>query len=522
VSVRDLVLVLGDQLDPAHPAVAAADPARDVVVMVETLAEARHVWSHRQRVAVFLAAMRHYRDELGARGLRVDYARLADAVPDLASGLTAAIGRHRPGRVRVVEPGEHRVARAIAATCAAAGVPLDVLADPHFLCSTADFAAWAGGRRQLVMEYFYRWLRTREGVLLDAGKPCGGRWNFDAENRRGYGKGGPGPRPAPRRFAPDAITAEVLAEVAAALPDHPGSLAGFGWPVTRADALAALADFVTHRLPEFGAHQDAMWAGEPWLEHALLASSLNLKLLHPREVIAAAEQAYREGHVPLASAEGFIRQVIGWREYIRGVYWLAMPDYATRNAWGHDRPLPGWFWTGDTDLNCLRETLGDTLANGYAHHIQRLMVIGNFAVLAGLLPQAVCDWFLAVYVDAVEWVELPNTLGMALNADGGLLATKPYVASGRYVERMSNYCAGCRYRPDRRTGDDACPYTVLYWDFLQRHRDRLARNPRMATILRNLDRFGPDEVAAIGTLAARLRDRYAPREPAPPPATGRG
>jgi deoxyribodipyrimidine photolyase-related protein len=510
---RHLLLILGDQLHPEHPLLATADRTRDVVVMIETLAEARHVWSHRQRVAVFISAMRHYRDELRSNGWTVDYASLADDVPDLAAGLGAAIARHQPEALRMVEPGEYRVRELLATAGKTAGIPLEELPDPHFLCSTADFAGWAKGRKQLVMEYFYRWLRQRRNVLMDDGKPAGSRWNLDAENRKGYGKAGPGRRPPVRRFAPDPLTQAVLAEVAARLADHPGSIDSFAWPVSRADALAALDDFITHRLPAFGDHQDAMWTGEPWLEHSLLSPALNLKLLDPREVVAAAEAAYRAGRVPLASAEGFIRQVLGWREYIRGVYWLKMPAYAAGNSWQHTRPLPEWFWTGDVELNCLRQTLGDTLANGYAHHIQRLMVIGNFAVLAGLSPQAVCDWFLAVYVDAVEWVELPNTLGMALNADGGVLATKPYVASGRYLERMSNYCAGCRFRPDRRTGDDACPYTTLYWDFLQRHRPQLARNPRMATILRNLDRFDADELTAITSRAAELREHYAPSGP---------
>ncbi|MBL8223810.1 MAG: cryptochrome/photolyase family protein [Chromatiales bacterium] len=513
MTARTLILILGDQLDASHAALRAGDPSQDVVVMLETLAEARHVWSHRQRVTLFLSAMRHYRDELRSAGWTVDYATLADEVPDLAAGLTTAIARHQPARACMVEAGEHRVQQQVASACAAAGVPLEVLADTHFLCTTTEFAAWAKARKQLVMEYFYRWLRTRLGVLMDDGKPAGGRWNFDAENRKGYGRSGPGPRAPVRRFPPDAITREVLDEVANRLPDHPGALDAFGWPVTRADALAALHDFITHRLPRFGDHQDAMWTGEPWLEHALLASSLNLKLLDPREVVAAAEAAYRAGHVPIASAEGFIRQIIGWREYVRGVYWLKMPDYAAGNVWRHERPLPEWFWTGDVDMNCLRHTVNDTLAHGYAHHIQRLMVVGNFAVLAGLLPQSVCDWFLAAYVDAVEWVELPNTLGMALNADGGVLATKPYVASGRYLERMSNYCAGCRFEPGRRSGEDACPYTVLYWDFLRRHRGTLGRNPRMATILKNLDRFGADELDAIARQAGRLRDRYAPLPP---------
>lgn len=508
--MRNLILVLGDQLDLAGAALRAGDPARDHVLMIETLAEARHVWSHRQRVALFLAAMRHFRLELEEAGWRVHYRDLGSGVPDLGTGLRSALEELRPGRVRLTEAGEWRVAELVTTACASVGVPVDVLPDAHFICSTSEFAELAGGRRQLLMERFYRAMRRKHGVLIDDGQPAGGRWNFDAENRRGFGRGGPGNLPPPLRFAPDSITRAAIRDVSRLLPDHPGQPGDFGWPVTRRDALLALGDFIEHRLPAFGSHQDAMWTGQPYLNHSLLSSSLNLKLLNPREVVGAAEAAWRDGCASLASAEGFIRQVLGWREYVRGVYWLHMPGYAARNHWQHSRPLPAWFWTGDVDMNCLRQVIGETLEHGYAHHIQRLMVIGNFSVLAGLLPKDVCDWFLAVYVDAVDWVELPNTLGMALHADGGLMATKPYVATGNYVRRMSNYCDGCRFRPEVRTGSNACPFTTLYWDFLNRHRATLARNPRMAAILGNLDRIGADGIAAIGVRANELRKRYAP------------
>jgi deoxyribodipyrimidine photolyase-related protein len=337
---------------------------------------------------------------------------------------------------------------------------------------------------------------------MEQGKPAGGEWNFDRANRGSFGRQGPGKVPAPRRFPPDGVTRDVLAEVAERFGDHPGSLEDFGWPVTAAQAEAALEDFVAQRLPLFGRYQDAMWQGEPWLYHAHLAAAMNLKLLDPRRAVAAAVAAWRSGQAPLEAVEGFVRQVLGWREFIRGVYWLEMPGYAERNHFGHDRPLPGFFWDADTDLNCLRQCFGDTLQNGYAHHIQRLMVIGNFALLAGLDPRAVCAWFLGIYVDAVEWVELPNTLGMALHADGGIVGTKPYVASGAYIKRMSNYCAGCRYDPGQRSGADACPFTLLYWDFLARHREQLAANPRMGLAVKNLERIGTDELARIRSGAA--------------------
>lgn len=503
MKVRSLILVLGDQLDGA--ALAGANPAQDAVLMIETTAEATRAWSHRQRIALFIAGMRHCRDRLRSQGWRVIYRELAEEVPGLGSGLAEALQRCRPQHVLVTEPGEWRVEQEIITACATAGVALEWLPDPHFYCSRREFTALARGRTRYTMEQFYRQMRRRHGVLLDDGKPCGGNWNFDRDNRAPFSRAGPPPLPPPELPAPDALTRAVLAEVAQRFPDHPGSLDRFHWPVTREQALVLLAHFIQHRLPLFGHHQDAMWQGEPFLAHSLLASSLNLKLLDPREVVAAAEQAYRDGRAPLAAAEGFIRQVLGWREYIRGQYWLHMPGYAERNSLEATLPLPAWFWTGDTGMNCLRQSLGDTLENAYAHHIQRLMIIGNYCLLAGIEPQAVCDWFLAIYADAVEWVELPNTLGMALHADGGVVGTKPYAASGRYIQRMSNYCQGCRYDPARRSGDGACPYTVLYWDFLARHRNQFASNPRMALSLGNLKRIDPAELSAIRAQADLIR-----------------
>ena len=498
----DLVLVLGDQLHPEPPALARTTPERAIVLMIESAAEATHAWSHKQRIAMFLAAMRHHAQALRAAGWRVDYRALSAECASLAAGLDDAIVQHRPSRVLVTEPGEWRVQQALEAACASRGVPLEWVPDPHFYCSRDDFRDWAAGRKNLVMEYFYREMRRRSGILMNGDQPAGGAWNFDKHNRGHFGRAGPGAVPERAGCAPDAITREVLDEVAARFPGHPGALESFRWPVTPAAARAALAEFVAHRLPLFGRYQDAMWQGEPWLYHAGISAALNLKLLDPREAVNAAVEAWAEGAAPLAAVEGFVRQVLGWREFIRGVYWLQMPGYAEHNHFGHDRPLPSFFWDADTDLNCLRQCFGDTLANGYAHHIQRLMVIGNFALLAGFDPQAVCDWFLGVYVDAVEWVELPNTLGMALHADGGIVGSKPYAASGAYIKRMSNYCVGCRYDPGKRSGEDACPFNALYWDFLARHRDMLAGNPRMGLAVKNLERIGAAELAGIRATAA--------------------
>jgi deoxyribodipyrimidine photolyase-related protein len=508
--LRHLVVVLGDQLDADSAAFDGFDPATDAVWMAEVEAEATHVWSHRARIALFLSAMRHFRDALRARGFTVHYRELApESAPDeprsLGAALALDVARLAPAGLRVVEPGEWRVARELEASARGCGVPLTTCPDRHFLSSVADFAGWARGRREYRLEWWYRAMRRRTGVLMDGDAPAGGAWNYDRDNREGFGAAGPGFLPAPRSFAPDATTREVLALVARRFPTHPGRLEAFDWPVTAADADAALEDFVTHRLPLFGRFQDARWYGEPWLYHSRLSAAMNLKLLSPREACAAAEAAFRAGAVPVAAAEGFVRQVLGWREYVRGLYWLLMPDYAGRNELGATGALPAFYWTGKTDAACLADALAQTLDHGYSHHIQRLMVTGLYALLLGVEPRRVHEWYLAVYVDAVEWVELPNTLGMSQYADGGTLASKPYVASGRYLERMGNHCSRCRFRPDEATGARACPFTTLYWDFLDRHERRFALHPRLALQVRNLARLSAAERAAIRRQAAAIR-----------------
>jgi len=497
-------MVLGDQLGTANPALVAADPSADRVLMVETRGEGTHVPSHKQRIAMFLAAMRHRARALREQGWIVDYLDLDAGCPSLAQGLSDAIERRKAAEVFVTEPGEWRVEKALRSVCADAGVTLTVFDDPHFYLTRKEFSGWAEGRKALVMEHFYRFMRRRSGILMDGDQPVGGQWNFDRENRGAFGRSGPGEIRRPRRFEPDDITVAVLDAVQHHFPDHPGSLDTFGWPVTPSQAHRALDDFVAHRLYRFGERQDAMWAGEPFLYHSLLSAAMNLKLLDPRDCVRAALEAWRNGIVPLPAVEGFVRQIVGWREFVRGVYWLLMPDYAERNHLDAGRPLPAFFWNGETDMNCLRHAIGQTLRYGYAHHIQRLMVTGNFALLAGIDPRAVCDWYLGIYVDAVEWVELPNTLGMALHGDGGVVGTKPYAASANYIRRMSNYCDDCRYRSDRRSGEDACPYNFLYWDFLDRHRQRLAGNRRMGFAVRNLDRLPDTELAALKEAAARF------------------
>jgi deoxyribodipyrimidine photolyase-related protein len=496
--MRDLALVLGDQLTHANPALDGQPAPRRAVLMIEAAGESTVVWSHQARTALFLSAMRHFAAELRGRGHTVDYVALDDPGPDdFGARLRRVLRARRPDRLVVCEPGEYRMLALVQDACRAEGVALEVRADTHFIADRETFARWAGTGRTLRREFFYRRMRRATGVLMADGAPAGGRWNFDAENRAGFGKAGPGPIPAPPAHAPDAVTRAVLKAVRARFAGHPGRLEGFAWPVTRAQALASLAAFVRERLPAFGRYQDAMWADTPYAWHSALSAALNLKLLDPREVIGAAVGAWRGGHAPLPAVEGFVRQVLGWREFVRGVYWLDMPGLRQTNHFGHARPLPRWHWSGDTQMNCMRQAIGQTLRLGYAHHIQRLMVTGNFALLAGLAPREVCDWYLAVYVDAVEWAELPNTAGMALYANGGRFTSKPYAASGAYINRMSNYCAGCRYDPRQRSGPRACPFTVLYWGFLERHQAPFARNPRTRLMARSLDRLSRAERAAL-------------------------
>jgi deoxyribodipyrimidine photolyase-related protein len=484
-----LRLVLGDQLSRGLASLRDVDPVRDVVLFVEVAEETRYVPHHKQKIVLVLSAMRHFAATLRAEGLQVDYVTL-DApgnTGSLREELKRALARHRPARVVLTEPGEWRMLEMMQGLEALLGVPVDVRSDDRFLCSRADFAQWMRGRRAPRMEHFYRDMRRRTRWLMDGDQPVGGAWNFDADNRQSLPPG----LEVPRRkgYPPDAITREVIALVATRCADHFGDLEAFHWAVTREDALDALAAFLREGLPRFGDYQDAMRRAEPWLHHSVLAPYLNIGLLTAREVCEAVLEAGRSGHAPLNAVEGFVRQILGWREYVRGIYWTQMPRYPDSNALNATRPLPEFFWDAKTQLACLRETIRDTARYAYAHHIQRLMVTGNFALLTGLSPAEVERWYLIVYADAFEWVELPNVHGMALYADGGLLASKPYAASGAYIDRMSDYCNGCAYDPKQKSGPRACPFNYLYWYFLLENQARLGLNPRLAMPYRNLARM---------------------------------
>lgn len=505
--MRNLIIVLGDQLNVDSAAFDGFDKANDRVWMAEVVSEAQHVWSHKARIVLFLSAMRHFRDDLARTGINVSYRQLDDADNhgDIVGELSAVVRSLSPRRLVVVEPGEWRLREAIVDVAYAMQVKLEMRADRHFLCGHDEFAAHAAGRKQLRMEYFYRHMRRRLNILMDGTKPVGGNWNYDADNRAAFTKAGPGEIATPRAFRPSTVTKTVVTMVEARFSQHPGKLQHFDWPVTPSQARAALSDFVMHRLDRFGQYQDAMWSNTPYLFHSRLAAAMNLKLLDPRDAIDQAENAFRNKQMPLNAVEGFVRQIIGWREYVRGVYWRYMPNYLEMNYLEASLPLPEFYWTGETDMACLRDAIGQSLNYGYAHHIQRLMVTGLYAMLLGVEPKQVHEWYLAIYVDAVEWVELPNTIGMSQYADGGVMGSKPYAASGKYIHRMGNYCAGCRFDPSKSTGPTACPFTTLYWDFLMRNERRLNGNARMSLQLKNVARKSNAEQRKIQVQAAALR-----------------
>ncbi len=504
MSAPRLVLVLGDQLTPSVAALRAADRESDIVVMAEVEDEAAYVPHHPKKIAFILAAMRHFAAELEQAGWRVLYTRLDD--PENAGSIPGEVLRRveDTGAQEVIatEPGEWRLIDLLGAL----PVPVRQLPDDRFLCSRKEFDAWAEGRKSLRMEYFYREMRRRTGLLMEGAKPAGGQWNYDHDNRK------PAAadlfREGPAWFEPDAETQAVLDLVEGRFAGNFGDLRPFRFGVTRAQAEAAFDHFLRHRLAEFGAYQDAMLAEDAFLSHAVIGLYLNTGLLDPLKVCRAAEAAWRDGYVPINSAEGFIRQILGWREFVRGVYFREGPDYVRRNRLNHQRKLPDFYWGGETRMACMAAAVGQTRTEAYAHHIQRLMVTGNFALLAGVNPAEVHEWYLAVYADAFEWVEAPNTLGMSQFADGGVVGSKPYVSSGAYIERMSDYCKGCHYRVRERTGPRACPFNLLYWHFLTRHRPRFQGNPRMAQMYRTWDRMAEDRRAAVlaeaDALLARL------------------
>ena len=512
--LRNLILVLGDQLDLRSAAMDVLDPELDAVWMAEVDQEATHVWCHKMRIAFFFSAMRHFRNQLLENEITVHYHELSprrskDRGPDFATILKKDIKRLKPEQLIVVLPGDYRVKESLQEAATQSQVPLQIVPDKHFYTTPKEFADFAQGRKSLILETFYRHMRRTHDVLMNDGEPEGGAWNFDDQNREPFGRVGPGRITRPHSFQPDEVTEQVCDLVERRFPDHPGSLDDFDLPVTHAQARTSLRDFVKRSLPLFGKYEDAMWTDEAFVYHSRLSAPLNVKLLDPRECVDKAVQAYHKGDAPINSVEGFVRQIIGWREFIRGVYWLHMPEYAEKNFLGHEADVPSFFWDGETDMECVRQSMQHVLRHGYAHHIHRLMVLGNLALMLGVQPRKFHEWHMAMYVDAVDWVSLPNALGMSQHGDGGIVGTKPYVSTGNYINRMSNFCRNCKYDYRQATGEQACPFSTLYWDFLDRHYKQFKSNNRMSMQMKHVDtKRNKKQMSEIREAAEQLKSEW--------------
>ena len=476
--------------------------------MIESLARSRRQPYHKRKLALIFAAMRGYADDLRREGWTVDYqAEREDYETPLAEHVRAV----RPSAFRMMAQSEYGVTEGMSAAVARHALSVEVAPHANFISTAQEFAElFARGQARVTMETFYRAMRRKTGLLMDGNGPVGGAWNYDADNRLPPKRGmsfPPQPKVPLRQHARDAI-----ALVERHFPNNPGSIGTFDIPTTREDALAYADEFFSHRLEGFGPYEDAMVAGEARLYHSRLSALINVGLLHPRELCERAELAYRTGTARLSSVEGFIRQLIGWREFVWQTYWRAMPEYRTRNALGADLPVPAFFRDGETDMFCIAEAMRFVLELGWTHHILRLMVLGNFALLAGIEPQAMTDWFWYMFVDGYDWVMVPNVIGMTLHADGGLVGTKPYAGSANYINKMSNFCATCRYDPKKAVGDDACPFNALYWDFMARNGRRFAQNPRMALPMKNWRAKDDAWKAAVRARAGLLLEKVRSKE----------
>jgi deoxyribodipyrimidine photolyase-related protein len=506
------IWILPDQLSLRHSALAEGNPSTDCVLMIESRAGATRARTHKIKLAMQHAAMRHFARALEGEGWRVSYHRLGE---DASQALTHHRKHHR--ELTMMAPNSMHEENAVRKLARKHDFDLRFTPPVQFLRSREDFVGWARGKRRLLMETHYRQMRERLGILVDAdGRPEGGRWNLDHENRKAvsdWRREGEVLPAAPPSWASDRITTEAIADVTRWFPQAPGRAEALWLPVTRKQAIEVLDGFVTHSLPRFGDFEDVMLTRSRRVFHSTLSAPINLGLLDPLECVEAAVRAYRAGHAPLNAVEGFVRQIIGWREFINGVYWLRMPTYAQSNELGAVRPLPGWFRTAETPMRCLRTVLQETLDTSYNHHIQRLMVLGNFMLLSGISPQEGLHWFSEMYCDAFEWVMAANVLGMSLHADGGFMATKPYAGSGAYISKMSDYCEGCAYKPSVKHGPRACPFNLLYWDFYDRHAERFAANPRTSMMVRQWrKRASADRQTIVKEADAFLREHVPMRE----------
>ena len=512
--MRHLVLIFGDQLNLDSAVFDDFDSSQDSIWMAEVNEEATRDWCHKTRLVLFFAAMRHFSQELSSKGYTVHYHKLStnvdlDRGTSFAEALQRDLRKFSPQKLVCVKPGDHRVLQNIQQFSDENNLELEIRHDRHFYCSSEEFSDFTADRKTLLLETFYREMRKTHSILMNGNDPIDGQWNFDHDNRQSFSKCGPGETTPPLGFPPDHTTSEVISMVQKRFASHPGSLDEFDLPVTRTDGVKMLDHFIANQLPQFGAMQDAMWTDHPFLYHSRLSAPLNLKLISPRECVEKAVAAYYSGEAPINSVEGFVRQVLGWREFIRGIYWHLMPDYAEMNHFDHQSELPEFFWTGETDMTCIQQSMQHVLRFAYSHHIHRLMIFGNLSLLLGVHPKRFHDWHMAMYADAVDWVSMPNTLGMSQQGDGGIVGSKPYISTGNYINKMSNFCKHCRYNYKKSTGDDACPISTLYWDFLDRNADSLKKNHRMGMQIKNVERKRKQrEMAAIRERTHELRSAW--------------
>ncbi|MBN2646960.1 MAG: cryptochrome/photolyase family protein [Thiotrichales bacterium] len=516
--IRNLALIFGDQLNHDSALFCELDPAQDLILMQEVAQESAEPLSSWSRTVLFLSAMRHFAEALVEQNWPLLYLKAQQSVPSLAEGVEAVLAQQKAignqPHILAVLPGDAEVKQTLDQLAKRWQCRIDWRADRHFLAEEGEFSAWLAGKKQPRMEYWYRHLRQRLGILMTENangkqEPIGGSWNLDHQNRRAFDKSGPSLHFTEPQWGEDKHCMAVIEEISALrwpLAGEKVDTQPWLWPLNRSQAQSLLAHFIEHKLPYFGDYQDAMWLKQPFLFHARLATALNLKLLNPREVEAAAETAYHQGHAPLNAVEGFIRQIVGWREYVRGLYWSHRAHWLSMNALNAQRSLPAFYWHGKTQMVCLAQSVGQVLQYGYGHHIQRLMVTGLFSLLYGVKPQAIHAWYLGMFVDAVAWVEVPNTLGMSQFADGGMVGSKPYIASGAYIQKMSNYCQSCRYHPKEASSDRACPFTTLYWHFIAQHPDWIAGHPRLGMQWKNWHNKKPAEQQAIHQRAQWLFD----------------
>ena len=491
---NNLCIILGDQISHNISSLKNFKKSQDEVLMMEVSNEATYVNHHKKKLILVFSAMRHFAKELRNKGFSVTYSEISRSQVNFTKELSYQCKKIKPKRIVITHPGEYRVLKEIKKWEKILNIPVTILEDNRFFCTIPEFKNWTEGKKELRMESFYQMMRKKYHILIDTdGKPEGGKWNYDVKNRKSLPRNHPN-IPKPLQHEPDEITKQVISEVKKRFSNYFGDLQPFWFAVTHDEARKSLNDFIENRLEMFGPYEDAMTQEESFLYHSVLSMYLNIGLLEPKQVIY---KVLEKNRIKVESVEGFVRQILGWREYVRGVYWHNMPKYSKMNYFDAKNKLPKFYWTGDTEMNCMKKSIEQTVKEAYAHHIQRLMITGNFALITGIKPQDVCEWYLSVYADAYEWVELPNTHGMTLYADGGILGSKPYAASGNYINKMSDYCNNCKYNVKEKEGEDACPFNYLYWNFFLKNQEKLEQNPRLWTVFSNIKKMSQNKKKQI-------------------------